>query len=224
MKEENENPAEGYLGNIADELGTITGLCSEIKDQQLNAATTDDLTKFKDELNNDVVVYAQSVKTSAESCEGAVERASEEICDTVNDFKDEINQKFDEFRANPPVQKVEKTIRIAKESWQWYLTMGFTVFSTILFFAMLFWQEGRIEQCRISDVKYHFILMHGGVNSEGLDSIESWFRNPDHAKQIEAEVREYENRVQETARTLEQRQRLDEKLNELNTQSQNSKK
>lgn len=43
MTEQNVNPAEGYLGNIADELGTITGLCSEIKDQQLNTATTDDI-------------------------------------------------------------------------------------------------------------------------------------------------------------------------------------
>lgn len=222
MKEEIENPAEGYLGNIADELGTIAGLCSEIKDQQLNCTTTDDLNRFKEELNNDVVVYAQSVKTSAENCEGAVERASEEICDTVNDFKEEFNQKFDEFRANPPVQKVEKTIRIAKESWQWYLTMGFAIFSTILSLVMIFWQEGRIEQCRVSDIKYHFILMHGGVDSEGLDSIESWFRNPAHAKQIEAEVREYENCVQETARTLEQRHRLDEKLNELNGKSPNN--
>lgn len=224
MTEQNENPAEGYLGNIADELGTITGLCSEIKDQQLNCATTDDFNKFKEELNNDVVVYAQSVKTSAENCEGAVERASEEICDTVNGFKDEISQKFDEFRAEPPVQKVEKTIRIAKESWQWYLTMGFTVFSTILCLVMIFWQEGRIEQCRISDIKYHFILMKGGIGTVGLDSIESWFRNPDIVKQIEAEVRDYENRVQETARTLEQRHRLDEKLNELNSQPTNKKK
>lgn len=223
IKEEDVNSAEVYLGNIADELGTITGLCSEIKDQQLNCATTDDLNKIKEELNNDVVVYSLSVKTSAENCEGAVERASEEICDTVNNFKDEINQKFDEFRANPPVQKVEKTIRIAKESWQWHLTMGFAIFSTILSLVMVFWQEGRIEQCHVSDIKYHFILMHGGVNSEGLDSIESWFRNPDHAKQIEAEVREYENRVQETARTLEQRHRLDDKLNKLNMQNDTKK-
>lgn len=63
-------------------------------------------------------------------------------------------------------------------------------------------------------------MMHNGVTSEGLDSIESWFRNPDHVKQIEAEVREYENRGQETARTLEQRHRLDEKLNELNSPPQ----
>jgi len=43
-------------------------------------------------------------------------------------------------------------------------------------------------------------------------------------KQIEAEVRAYEERVQETARALDQKHRLEEKINELNTQSQNSKK
>lgn len=88
MTNQNENSTEGFLGNIAEELGTITGLCSEIKDQQLNVATTDDLTKFKEELNNDVVVYAQSVKTSAENCEGAVERASEEICEYCQRFQE----------------------------------------------------------------------------------------------------------------------------------------
>lgn len=208
MKENYDNTTERYLGNIAEELSTISGTCTEIKDQQLNCATTDDLNKLKDELSNDIVEYAHSVKTSAENCEGAVERASEEICDTVNGFKEEFNLKLDEFRTNPPVQKVEKTIRIAKESWQWYLTMGFTVFSTLLFMAMLLWQEGRIEQCRISDIKYHFIMMHNGVTPEGLDSIESWFRNPDHIKQIEAEVREYENRVQEQSRKRAQIQSL----------------
>lgn len=125
---------------------------------------------IKHDCEVDTIEYAHSVKTSAENCEGAVERASEEICDIVNNFKDEFNHKFDEFRANPPVQKVEKTIRIAKESWQWYLIMGFAIFSTILSLVMIFWQEGRIEQCRVSDIKYHFILMHGGVNSEGLEA------------------------------------------------------
>ena len=80
----------------------------------------------------------------------------------------------------------------------------------------MFWQEGRIEQCRVSDIKYHYILMNGGVGPEGLDSIESWFNNPKMVKQIEAEVRTHEERVQETARTLEQKHRLEEKLDELN--------
>ena len=63
--------------------------------------------------------------------------------------------------------------------------------------------------------------MHNGVNSAGLDSIESWFRDPDKVKIIESEVRAYEERVQETARALEQKHRLEEKINELNSQTKN---
>lgn len=99
--------------------------------------------------------------------------------------------------------------------------MFFSAFSVLLFFAMTFWQETRIEQCRISDIKYHYILMHNGVNSVGLDSIESWFRDPEKVKFIESEVRAYEERVQETARALDQKHRLEEKINELNSQTSN---
>ena len=60
-------------------------------------------------------------------------------------------------------------------------------------------------------------MMHNGVNSAGLDSIESWFRDPDKVKIIESEVRAYEERVQETARALDQKHRLEEKINELNS-------
>ncbi len=77
---------------------------------------------------------------------------------------------------------------------------------------MIFWQEGRIEQCRISDIKYHYILMNGGVGTVGLDSIESWFNDPKKVKQIEAEVQAYEERVQETARALDQKHLLEDKI------------
>ena len=96
--------------------------------------------------------------------------------------------------------------------------------------ATFIWHEGRLEQARISDITYHYILMHGGVNSEGLDSIQSWFRDPERVKQIESEVKAYEDRVQvnalalakqETARALDQKQRLEEKINELNSQTTN---
>ena len=60
--------------------------------------------------------------------------------------------------------------------------------------------------------------MYNGVNSEGLDSIESWFQDPEMVKNIEHEVREYQKRVEETARALQQKHRLEEKLNELNTE------
>ena len=101
--------------------------------------------------------------------------------------------------------------------------MFISVFTFIFFGASTIWQEARIERARISDIKYHYILMNGGVNSEGLDSIQSWFRDSERVKQIESEVKAYEDRVQETARALDQKHCLEEKINELNSQSTNKK-
>ncbi|WP_290393614.1 hypothetical protein, partial [uncultured Duncaniella sp.] len=102
-----------------------------------------------------------------------------------------------------------------------YLAMFISVLTFIFFGAATIWQESRIDRARISDIKYHYILMHGGVNSEGLDSIQSWFRDPERVKQIEKEVKDYEDRVQETARALDQKHRLEEKINELNSKTNN---
>ncbi len=63
--------------------------------------------------------------------------------------------------------------------------------------------------------------MRGEVGSEGLDSIESWFRDTERVKQIESEVIAYEDRMQETARALDQNQRLEEKIQELNSKTTN---
>lgn len=229
MKQYPDNIAENYLGNIADDLGTITGLCEEIKGQQLNAATSEELTTLKEDLRDTMTEYTLVMNNKAQECSFSMTENAEQICDTVNEmkedfdqklteFKGDFNQKLNEFKAGPPVQKVEKTLRIARESWQWYLTMVFTIFTTILCLAAIFWQEGRIEQCRTSDIKYHYIMMNGGIGPVGLDSIESWYRDPRIAKRIEAEVRAYEMRVQETARALEQRDHLDQKIHELNSQ------
>lgn len=96
--------------------------------------------------------------------------------------------------------------------------------------ATFIWQEARIERARISNIKYHYILMNDGINSEGLDSIQSWFRDSERVKQIEEEVKAYEDRVQvialalakqETARALDQKQRLEEIINELISQNTN---
>ena len=113
----------------------------------------------------------------------------------------------------------ETIYHIAKETWQWYLSIGCTVASAIFFAVLLFWQEGRIEQCRTSDIKYHFIQMCGGVSSEGLDKIEEWFQDPEKVKRIEKMVIDHQNRVKETARALQQKHRLEERLNELNADS-----
>ena len=217
MSQELDNSPEDFLRNIADELTNISGECTEIKQAQLTAATTDDLNNMGTSIASTVIEKVNTMKSSIDSQNQTVSEIGDNLTDSVKSLASVVTEKIDNFTANPPVQRVEKTIRIAKETWQVYLCMGFTVFSCLLFFAMTFWQEGRIEQCRISDIKYHFILMNGGVTSAGLDSIESWFRDPDKVKFIESEVRDYEERVQETARALDQKHRLEEKINELNS-------
>lgn len=222
MKQEFENSSENYLQNIADDLSSIRGTCNEIKETQLSCATTDDLNNMGTSISSAVTEKVDEMKTSIENQTKTVGEIGSDLTTTVNDLKTEITEKIDNFTANPPVQKVEKTIRIAKETWQVYLSMFISVFTLMFFGATTIWQEARIEKARISDIKYHYILMHGGVGTEGLDSIESWFRDPERVKHIESEVKAYEDRVQETARALDQKQRLEEKINELNSKT-NSK-
>lgn len=219
MKQEFENSSENILQNIAEDLSVISGTCSEIKETQLNCATADDLNNMGTTITSAVSEKIDEMQTSIETQTQTVNEIGSNLTIEVNDLKTEIANKIDAFTANPPVQKVEKTIRIAKESWQIYLAMFISVFTFIFFGATTVWQESRIEKARISDIKYHYILMHGGVGSEGLDSIESWFRDPERVKQIEEEVKQYEERVQETSRALDQKQRLEEKINELNSKT-----
>ena len=230
MKQHFDRSPENFLQNIADDLSTISGTCAEIKETQLNCTTTDDLSNMGTSITSAVIEKVDTMQSSIENQNKTVSDIGENLTTSVDNLKTEIAEKIDDFTANPPVQKIEKTIRIAKESWQVYLAMFISVFTLLFFGATFIWQEARIERARISDIKYHYILMHGGVNSEGLDSIQSWFRDPERVKQIESEVKAYEDRVQvialalakqETARALDQKQRLEEKINELNSQTTN---
>lgn len=223
MKQNFDNSPENFLQNIADDLSTISGTCAEIKETQLNCATTDDLSNMGTSLTSAVIEKVDTMQSSIETQTTTVKEIGDNLTTSVNDMKTELVKRIDKFTADPPVQKVEKTIRIAKETWQVYSAMAISVLTLIFFVVTAIWQESRIERARISDIKYHYILMNGGVNSEGLDSIQSWFRDPERVKQIEQEVKDYEDRVQETARALDQKQRFEEKINELNSQSTNKK-
>lgn len=235
MKQENCNSESGnYLGYIAEELGTISGTCTEIKEVQLNSATVEDVERVGNDVKSSVDSSIKSLdktisepwgvlndlnnimKGNTETNREVVMDAEERLGEKFDSMESKLTEKLDAFTAKPPVR--ETIHHIAKETWQWYLSIGCTVASAIFFAVLLFWQEGRIEQCRTSDIKYRFIQMYNGVNSEGLDSIESWFQNPEMIEQIENEVREHQKRVEETARALQQKHRLEEKLNELNAE------
>lgn len=221
MKQNFDNTPENFLQNIADDFSTISGTCAEINETQLNCATTDDLDNMGTSITSAVIEKVDTMQSSIKDQNKTVSDIGENLTTSVDDLKTEIAEKIDNFTANPPVQKIEKTIRIARESWQVYLAMFISALTLMYFCVTFIWQEGRLEQARISDIKYHYILMNGGINSEGLDSIQSWLRDPDRVKLIEDEVKAYEDRVQETARALDQKQRLEEKINELNSKNTN---
>ena len=157
MKQEFENSSENILQNIAEDLSVISGTCSEIKETQLNCATADDLNNMGTTITSAVSEKIDEMQTSIETQTQTVNEIGSNLTIEINDLKTEIANKIDAFTANPPVQKIEKTIRIAKESWQIYLAMFISVFTFIFFGATTVWQESRIEKARISDIKYHYI-------------------------------------------------------------------
>ncbi len=232
---QNNSESENYLGNIAEELGTISGTCTEIKEAQLNSATVEDVDRVGNDVKATIGASIKSLdktlsepwgvlndlnnimKGNTETNREVVMDAEERLGEKFDSMESKLTEKLDAFTAKPPVR--ETIHHIAKETWQWYLSIGCTVASAIFFAVLLFWQEGRIEQCRTSDIKYHFIQMCGGVSSEGLDKIEEWFQDPEKVKRIEKMVIDHQNRVEETARALQQKHHLEERLNELNADS-----
>ena len=134
MKQQFENSPENYLQNIADDLSSISGSCNEIKETQLNCATTDDLNNVGASVTSAVIEKVDEMKTSIEDQTQTVGEIGSDLTNSVNELKTEITERIDNFTANPPVQKVEKTIRIAKEAWQVYLSLFISVF-TLMFFG-----------------------------------------------------------------------------------------
>ena len=173
---QNNSESGNYLGNIAEELGTISGTCTEIKEAQLNSATMEDVERVGNDVKAAIGASIKSLdktisepwgvlndlnnimKGNTETNREVVMDAEERLGEKFDSMESKLTEKLDAFTAKPPVR--ETIHHIAKETWQWYLTIGCTVASTILFAVLLFWQEGRIEQCRTSDIKYRFIQMY----------------------------------------------------------------
>ena len=140
MKENFENSQENILQNIAEDLSNISGTCTEIKESQLNCATADDLNNMGTTITSAVTEKVDEMQTSIETQTQTVSEIGSNLTTEVNDLKTEITNRIDDFTANPPVQKIEKTIRIAPESWQVYLAMFIAVFTFIFFGATTIWQ------------------------------------------------------------------------------------
>lgn len=256
---------QNFIQNIAEDLSRIDGTLTEIKEAQVNCATTDDVNAIGQNvgefINNELVAVkdasleasAAVKKAATESAEAVTKIVNDGMTDVKNNVSKElsglkngiagemavvkksltteaanlasaakkISDRIDQFTANPPEQRIRHVID--KSAWQWYAVLACSFVSVVLCAVFFLWQEGRIEQCRQSDIKYHMILMHGGISQEGLDTIEAWFQDPEKVAEWEQRVRDHEQRVAETARAIQNRDRLNARIQELNSaENQNS--
>lgn len=176
-----------------------------MKDVKNNVAT--EFTAMRKGISGEMAVVRKTMTTEAGNLTSAAKKISDRI---------------DRFTANPPEQRVRHTVD--KSAWQWYAVLVCSFVSVVLCAVFFLWQEGRIEQCRQSDIKYHMILMHGSIDKVGLDSIESWFQDPERVAYWEGQVRDHEQREAETARAIQNRDRLNASIQELNSaENQTSK-
>ena len=67
MSQELDNSPEDFLRNIAEELTTISGKCTKIKQAQLTAATTDDLNNMGTSITSAVADKVNSLQSAIDS-------------------------------------------------------------------------------------------------------------------------------------------------------------
>ncbi len=65
--------------------------------------------------------------------------------------------------------------------------------------------------------------MNGSVSGVGLDSIEVWFQDPNRVSNIRKMVTEHEQRMKQLRRSTLERDRLNNEINELNSQNNPNK-
>lgn len=95
MKENFENPPENILQNIADDLSTITGTCTEIKESQLNCATADDLNNMGTTITSAVTEKVDKIQTSIENQTQTVCEIGNNLTTSVDNLKTEVTNKID---------------------------------------------------------------------------------------------------------------------------------
>lgn len=121
--------------------------------------------------------------------------------------------------AEPKVQKVEKTIKFDINSWKCFASVVASFIISIFLGVWILIQNNEMDKFEDTDLKYRLIQMNGSVSSVGLDSIEVWFQDPDRIKNIRKMVTEHEQRMEKLRRSTLERDRLNNEIDNLNSQS-----
>lgn len=121
--------------------------------------------------------------------------------------------------VEPKVQKVEKTIKFDINSWKSFMCMAASFIISLFLGVWILIQSNEMDNYKDTDLKYRLIQMNGSVSSVGLDSIEVWFQDPARIKNIRKMVTEHEQRMERLHRSTLERDRLNNEIDNLSSQS-----
>lgn len=94
MSQETDISPEDFLKNIADELTTISGECTEIKQAQLTAATTDDLNNMGTSIASAVIEKVNTMQSYIDAHTQTVSAIGDNLTDSVKSMTDSVTEKL----------------------------------------------------------------------------------------------------------------------------------
>ena len=162
--------------------------------------------------------------TKIEKKDSETAKALNTLGTTMTKLEAAIKSNTAAVNAGPKVQKVEKTIKFDINSWKCFACVVASFIISLFLGVWIIIQSHDMDKYTDTDLKYRFIQMNGSVSSVGLDSIEVWFQDPDRVKNIRKMVTEHEQRMEHLRRTTLERDRLNNEINELNSQNTPNKK
>lgn len=162
--------------------------------------------------------------TKIEKKDSETAKAMSTLGTTITKLEAAVKSNTAAVNAGPKVQKVEKTIKFDINSWKCFACVVASFIISIFLGVWIIIQSRDMDKYTDTDLKYRFIQMNGSVSSVGLDSIEVWFQDPNRVNNIRKMVTEHEQRMEQLRRSTLERDRLNNEINELNSQNNPNKK
>ena len=166
--------------------------------------------------------YTQNFSDLGIKVEKKDSETAKELCKlgiTMTKLEAAVKSNITAVSAGPKVQKVEKTIKFDINSWKCFASVVASFIISIFLGVWILIQNNEMDKYEDTDLKYRLIQMNGSASSVGLDSIEVWFQDPDRIKNIRKMVTEHEQRMDKLRRSTLERDRLNNEINELNSQN-----
>ncbi|MDR2949481.1 MAG: hypothetical protein LBV71_09770 [Prevotella sp.] len=218
--------------NIQVTMDGFSEILSELKSEIQSSKKTDDgESALKIDLLNKIIQTIDESKKGITAEE--LKTYSSEVVATMRQLQDEANNSFSEFLNEKIVEleKIAKQPSIVKNHYTIDFKSSKTFIAIILISLGLlcslfgnynqYQENNRLTQ---NDLKYRFIKMKNGILPNEITRLENFFFYPDSTyvvDNIRKRVSDYEHRLQEQARKLEQKKQNEENIKRLDKEIDN---